>query len=101
MNIQDLLTGGIPVPEQLILSQAMVDGFGRLYLGVGWGAANGSQFGVWVKVKPGNRGIADGLAAVINGVRAEIGAQDDSPGVLTPAELANVLLGAVVGKPRQ
>lgn len=96
--IKQALASGLPVPEKLILAQATVSADGLLYAGIGWGFSGDLQAGVWGKVRPANRAIADGAAAVINGIREQVGAADDSPGVLTMPELAQVLMGLALGK---
>lgn len=98
MDIKGIIGSGLPVPEAIILSQATVDPTGLVYAGVGWRVSADMQAGVWGKWRPGNPQVAEGLVAVINGLRAQVGAQDDTPGVLTMAELAEVLLGVALGE---
>lgn len=98
MDINGIIGSGLPVPEAIILSQATVDPTGLVYAGVGWRVSADMQAGVWGKWRPGNPQVAEGLVAVINGLRAQVGAQDDTPGVLAMAELAEVLLGVALGK---
>jgi len=94
MSLAELLTKGLPVSEKLILSQAVVDPqSGRLYCGVGWEISDDLQAGAWIKTKPASPALANSLAGIINGVRREIGASDDSPGLLTVAELVQILFG--------
>lgn len=87
----------IPVPEKVILPQANVAPDGKLYCGIGWRFSD-VEAGVWFKARPATPAIASGLAEVINGLRAQVGASDDSPGVLTLAEVAEVLFGVALGK---
>lgn len=88
----------IPVPEKVILPQANVAPDGKLYCGIGWRFSGDVEAGVWVKARPASHAIANGLAEVINGLRSQVGAQDDSPGVLTLGEVAEVLFGIALGK---
>lgn len=88
----------LPIPEKVILPQANVGADGKLYCGIGWAFSGDVEAGVWVKARPATPAIASGLAEVINGLREQVGAKDDSPGVLTLAEVAEVLFGVALGK---
>lgn len=88
----------LPIPEKVILPQANVAPDGKLYAGLGWAFSGDVEAGVWVKARPATPAIAHGLVEVINGLREQVGAKDDSPGVLTLAEVAEVLFGVAVGK---
>lgn len=98
MDMLSKIAAGIPVPEKLILNQAALDDSGKVYMGVGWQFADEVAVGAWVKAKPATPEIAKGLVAVINGLRAQVGAQDDTPGVLTLAEVGETLFGVALGK---
>ena len=98
-NITNLLKAGANLPEAVIIPQPVVDPTGKVYLGLGWEFSGDLEAGGWVKVRPKDRAIADGMVAVLDGLRKQASREDqDSPGRLTLYEVAEVLTGVALGK---
>lgn len=100
-TLKQVIGSGIPVPSHLIINNATVNAdTGQVYASVGWSfgdpSADGKpapQVGVYGKFVPPSSKIGGGLVDLLNGIREQTAADDDSPGVLTLGELGSILLG--------
>ena len=98
MNLSNLMQAGVTLPDAIIIAQPTVDASGRLYVGLGW-SFGAVEVGAWLKARPADRSVADGLCAVLEGLRKQASKDDpDSPGRLTLPEVFEVLTGVALGK---
>lgn len=90
-----LLDRGLKIPEQLTVRPATYEE-GTLTVSLAWEVSSGTRPFVGLEYDTDNADLGEGIVQAVRGLRKEVSADDDTPGVLTLGEAGGIIAAAAI-----